>query len=98
MGSLSLINEIDITQLADFQTEHLEVFKQQLNTTVQLFGSTTGTSTATAGAKAIPSGVLFTAAPGVPAEPGSSSSSQAPQSSIDQPIPAPFVSSAKKKK
>ena len=101
MGSLSLINEIDITQLADFQKEHLEVFKEQLNTTEQVFGSTIGTSTATAGAKAIPSGVLFTAVPGVPAEPGSSSSSQAPQSSIDQPIPAHFVShppSAKKKK
>ena len=94
MGSLSLINEIDITQVADFQKEHLEVFKEQLNTTVQLFGSTIGTSTATAGAKAIPSGVLFTAAPGVPGETGSTSSSQAPQSSIHQPMPAHFVSHA----
>ena len=101
MGSLSLINEIDIKQLADYQKVHFEVFKDQLDTAVQLFGSTIGTSTATVGTKAKPSGVLFTAASGIPAEPGGSGSSQAPQSSVDQPSPAPPISPppvAKKKK
>ena len=45
MGSLSLIQEIDVTQLDDFQKVHLEVFKDQLNTTIQLFGPTTGATT-----------------------------------------------------
>ena len=49
MESLSLIQEIDVTQLDDFQKVHLEVFKDQLNTTIQLFGPTIGATTCTAG-------------------------------------------------
>ena len=45
MGFLSLIQEIDVTQLADYQQVHLEVFKGQLNTTIQLFGPTIGATT-----------------------------------------------------
>ena len=77
MGSLSLIQEIDITQLEDFQKVHLEVFKDQLSTTIQLFGPTIGATTCTAGAVAKASGVLFTNAPGIIPD------SQDPQRPID---------------
>ena len=86
MGSLSLIQEIDVTQLEDFQKVHLEVFKDQLSTTIQLFGPTIGATTCTAGAVAKASGVLFTNAPDIIPD------SQDPQRSIDQPVPASPIS------
>ena len=86
MGSLSLIQEIDVTQLEDFQKVHLEVFKDQLSTTIQLSGPTIGATTCTAAAVAKASGVLFTNAPGIIPD------SQDPQRPIDQPVPAPPIS------
>ena len=85
MGSLSLIQEIDVTQLEDFQKVHLEVSKDQLSTTIQLFGPTIGATTCTAGAVAKASGVLFTNAPGIILD------SQDPQRPVDQPVPAPPI-------
>ena len=68
-----------LPQLADYQQVHLEVFKDQLNTTIQLFGPTIGAAT---GAVTKGSGVLFTNAPGIPAD------TQDPQGSVNQPVPA----------
>ena len=66
--------------MSDINAVHLEVFKEQLNHTVQLFGPTLGTGAGTARAKAKrPHGVLFTNAPGIPSDP------QAPQSSVGKP-------------
>ena len=66
-AQLTLIDEIGFNDVAPEKHVHLQVFKEQLATTVELFGPAVGAGTVAARAKAKskPSGVLFTQTPGV---------------------------------
>ena len=88
-AQLALIDEIEFNDVSDTNAVHLEVFKEQLNHTVQLFGPTLKTGAGTARAKAKrPHGILFTNVPGIPSDP------QAPQNSVGEPNPTPPVPGA----
>ena len=84
-AQLALIQEIEINDVSDVNAVHIDVLKEQLNYTIQLFGPTvnTGAAATRAKAKARVPGVLFTNAPGIP--------QQTPQSSVSQPGPALLV-------
>ena len=75
-----------------YNAVHLRVFKEQLNTTEQLFGPAISTSTAAARAKAKPSEVLFTGDSGIPAVTGDGSQEPVDNPPVMPAIPSPPTS------